>query len=444
MGSTGSYNETWNEFLQYRFEETVLRVADFDYALPSDRIAQHPSAKRDASRLLTLDRASGSIGHLTFRDLPPLLHEGDLLLVNDTRVIPARLYGRLRRADPGPLSLGLPPAGTAAAPDRDVEIFLLREEPSVPPERIWTTLARPARALQPGATVHFTDPSYSAHVIGAGERGVRHVAFRPATPSSQPAPGRADSRFSQLAAQQVESKKDDTLGESAQASSPETGSQLAPGQVVPFETWLSRVGHIPLPPYIDRADEPEDRERYQTIFAHDSGSVAAPTAGLHFTEDTIAAIRARGASLERVTLHVGPGTFRPVATEDPSQHVLDPEPYRVPPGTVAAIHAARERRRAGGSGRIIAVGTTAVRTLESWALTGEPDDGAWRETGLFILPPFEFRVIDGMITNFHLPRSSLLMLVSALAGRERVLHAYREAVVQGYRFYSYGDAMLIL
>ena len=160
----------------------------------------------------------------------------------------------------------------------------------------------------------------------------------------------------------------------------------------------------------------------------------------------MAAVRARGAAIATVTLHVGPGTFRPVATENPAEHVLDSEPYRVPPETVAAIQAVRDRRHANasGAGRVIAVGTTAVRTLESWALAGEPDDGAWRETGLFILPPFEFRVIDGMITNFHLPKSSLLMLVSALAGRERVLEAYREAIQLGYRFYSYGDAMLIL
>jgi len=235
--------------------------------------------------------------------------------------------------------------------------------------------------------VHFTDPGYSAHVIGMGARGVRHVAFRPA----------------------------ETAGS--------------------FESWLSRVGHVPLPPYIDRPDEPEDRDRYQTIFARDPGSVAAPTAGLHFTEEVTAAVRERGAGIASVTLHVGPGTFRPVATEDPAEHRLDSEPYRVPPETVAAL---RERR-----GRVLAVGTTAVRALESWALAGDPDDGAWRETGLFILPPFEFRVIDGMITNFHLPKSSLLMLVSALAGRERVLDAYRDAVARGYRFYSYGDAMLI-
>jgi S-adenosylmethionine:tRNA ribosyltransferase-isomerase len=343
------------------------------------------------------------MGHLTFHDLPSRVREGDLLVVNDTRVIPARLLGILRRAG-SPEAAGRASGGTPPETDREVEIFLLREEPAVRPERIWTTLARPARTLQVGATVHFTDPSYSAHVVGMGERGVRHVAFRPAS----------------------------------------SAAQLAPEQVPPFEIWLSRVGHIPLPPYIDRPDEPEDRERYQTIFARDPGSVAAPTAGLHFTEEVTAAVHARGASIATVTLHVGPGTFRPVSTDDPAEHVLDSEPYRVPPETVAAIRSVRERRHTGGAGRIIAVGTTSVRTLESWALAGEPDDGAWRETGLFILPPFEFRVIDGMITNFHLPKSSLLMLVSALAGRERVLHAYREAVAEGYRFYSYGDAMLIV
>jgi S-adenosylmethionine:tRNA ribosyltransferase-isomerase len=357
--------------------------------LPADRIAQYPTPDRDASRLLVLGRSTGAIRHLTFRDLPSLMGEGDLLIANDTRVIPARLLGRLRRAREGGDS------------DREVEIFLLRSEPAVEPERIWTALARPARALQVGATVHFTDPSYAAHVIGMGERGVRHVAFRPPP-------------------------------------------RLAAQQVLPFETWLSRVGHIPLPPYIDRPDEPEDRERYQTIFARDPASVAAPTAGLHFTEEVLHEVRARGATIASVTLHVGPGTFRPVSTEDPSEHVLDSEPYRVPPETAEAIRSVRERRQRGGTGRILAVGTTAVRTLESWSLAGEPVDGAWRETGLFILPPFEFRVIDGMITNFHLPKSTLLMLVSALAGRERVLDAYRDAVASGYRFYSYGDAMLIL
>jgi S-adenosylmethionine:tRNA ribosyltransferase-isomerase len=304
--------------------------------------------------------------------------------VNDTRVIPARLFGTIRREST------TAEAGAGASPaDREVEVLLLREEPAVAPERIWSALARPARALRPGTAISFVDPAYAATVLSAGERGVRHVSFRPA--------------------------RDD-----------------APA----FEAWLTRVGHVPLPPYIERPDEPEDRERYQTIFARDPGSVAAPTAGLHFTPQVLEALRAAGVSTAAVTLHVGPGTFRPVATENPAEHVLDPEPYRVPPETARAIPAA--------SGRVVAVGTTCVRALESWALDGRPDDGLWRETGLLILPPYEFRVVQGMITNFHLPRSSLLLLVSALAGRERVLAAYAEAVREGYRFYSYGDAMAIL
>jgi S-adenosylmethionine:tRNA ribosyltransferase-isomerase len=294
--------------------------------------------------------------------------------VNDTRVTPARLFGTVRRE----------PAGL-----REVEVLLLREEPAVRPERVWSALARPARALQPGVSIAFLDPAYAATVLSAGPRGVRHVAFRP-----------------------------------ARADAPE------------FESWLARMGHVPLPPYIKRPDEPEDRERYQTVFARDPGSVAAPTAGLHFTEDTLVRLRARGVPVAAVTLHVGPGTFRPVATENPAEHVLDPEPYRVPTETAAAL--------AGVRGRVVAVGTTSVRALEAWARDGRPAGGAWRETGLLVLPPFDFRVVQGMITNFHLPRSSLLMLVSALAGRERVLTAYAEAVREGYRFYSYGDAMAIL
>jgi S-adenosylmethionine:tRNA ribosyltransferase-isomerase len=361
-----------------------VKTSDFDYDLPPDRIAQHPSSRRDASRLLALDRARGALSHHVFADLPKLLRPGDLLVVNDTRVIPARLFGTVRRG------------GTPGA-EREVEVLLLREEPAVLPERIWTALARPARALQMGTIVRFNDPTFEGTVIGIGERGVRHISFRPARAEGGPS----------------------------------------------FEVWLSRVGHVPLPPYIERQDEPEDRERYQTIFARESGSVAAPTAGLHFTEEVLEALRERGVTTASVTLHVGPGTFRPVATEDPRAHVLDPEPYRVPPESAAAIRSARQRK-----GRVLAVGTTAVRTLESWAREGSPDDGAWRETSLFIVPPFEFQVVEGMITNFHLPRSSLLFLVSALAGpddlgRKRVLAAYDEAVREGYRFYSYGDAMLI-
>jgi len=263
------------------------------------------------------------------------------------------------------------------------------------PERIWAALAKPARRLRAGMPLSFADPGWSAVVAGIGDRGVRRISFRPA---------------------------------------PARPSQ----EGLSFENWLARVGHVPLPPYIDRSDEAEDRERYQTVYAKEPGSVAAPTAGLHFTEETLARCRARGLTTATVTLHVGPGTFRPVATEDPAEHALDPEPYVVPPETVRAIRAARAR-----GGRVIAVGTTAVRTLESWARDGEPEDGAWRDTGLFILPGFRFLSIDGMVTNFHLPRSSLLFLVAALAGRERILAAYDDAIRAGYRFYSYGDAMLI-
>jgi len=332
---------------------------------------------------------------MTFRDLPTFLRAGDLLVANDTRVIPARLFGTLRRETPAVRArpAGDAPRALAPAPaDREIELLLLREEPAVAPERTWSALARPARALQPGASLTFVDPAYTALVISSGERGTRHLTFRP---TSADAPT--------------------------------------------FEAWLSRVGHVPLPPYIERADEPEDRERYQTIFARDAGSVAAPTAGLHFTDEILASIRARGAATATVTLHVGSGTFRPVATEDPADHVLDSEPYRVPAETAAAVAAARAP-----TGRVIAVGTTSVRTLESWALEDRPDDGRWRETGLFILPPFEFRVVNAVLTNFHLPRSGLLMLVCAFAGRDPVLAAYREAVRERYRFYSYGDAMLLL
>ena len=264
-----------------------------------------------------------------------------------------------------------------------MEVLLLRREPSSEEDQIWSVLARPAKALKPGIALTFTDPAYQGEVLGWGERGVRHVIFRGA------------------------------------------GS---------FDSWLARVGHVPLPPYIDRPDEPEDRERYQTIFARDPGSVAAPTAALHFTEQVMRDLRERDIETAFLTLHVGPGTFRPVAGEDPSRHALDPEPYRVPSETAAAISRA---------GRVIAVGTTSVRALESWARDGEPTDGTWRDTSLFIYPPFEFRVVSGMITNFHLPRTSLIMLVAALAGRDAVLRAYETAVAERYRFYSYGDAMLV-
>ena len=340
-----------------------------------------------------LNRGGAPAEHRYFHDLPEYLREGDLLVVNDTRVIPARLFA------------GTPRDAGCAAP-REVELLLVREEPAVAPERVWSALAKPARRLRVGLPLAFADPSWTAIVVGVGERGVRRLAFRP-SPTTAPSP--------------------------TAAAAPRAAT--AP---LSFEAWLARIGHVPLPPYIDRADEPEDRERYQTVYARHPGSVAAPTAGLHFTEDVLERCRARGAAVVPVTLHVGPGTFRPVATEDPAEHALDPEPYRVPSDTARAVRAARD-----AGGRVIAVGTTAVRALESWALDGRPDDGSWRETGLFILPGFRYQIVDAMITNFHLPRSSLLFLVSALAGRERILAAYDEAIEAGYRFYSYGDAMLI-
>jgi len=270
-------------------------------------------------------------------------------------------------------------------------VLLLRREPASSGEEIWSVLARPARALKPGSRLSFADPAYGGEVLGSGERGVRHVRFHPASPAS-----------------------------------------------ASFETWLQRVGHVPLPPYIDRPDGPEDRERYQTVFAREPGSVAAPTAALHFTDATLAALHDRGVETAFLTLHVGPGTFRPVTGEHPEAHALDPEPYRVPRETAEAVVRARERGT-----RVIAVGTTSVRALESWARDGEPREGAWRDTSLFIFPPYDFRIVSGMITNFHLPRTSLLMLVAAMAGRNPVLRAYEAAVAGGYRFYSYGDAMLV-
>jgi len=333
---------------------------------------------------LALDRRTGSIRHHRFHDLPALLRHGDLLVANDTRVLPARLFARV--SDPG--RRGGP---ERAAAEREVEVLLLREEPAAGPARIWSALAKPAKALKPGARLSFPDPTYRATVLGSGERGVRHIEFV-----------------------------------AARSEAPR------------FESWLARVGHVPLPPYIDRPDEPEDRERYQTIFARDLGSVAAPTAALHFTQGSVRALRERGVGMAFLTLHVGAGTFRPVAGEHPEEHTLDPEAYRVSGETAAALKEARAR-----GGRVIAVGTTSVRALESWARDGEPTEGAWRDTSLLIVPPFEFKVVDGMITNFHLPRSSLLMLVCALAGRDAVLHAYGVAVAEGYRFYSYGDAMLV-
>ena len=332
-----------------------LRTSDFDYDLPAEAIAQHPG-ERGESRLLVLGRTTQE---RRFADLPDLLDPGDLLVVNDTRVIPARL--RARRPTGG-----------------RVEILLVeREGPAS-----WWCLLRPGRSMTPGAPL-------------AVENG-------PAVRVAERTDGRFRLTFEE-----------------------------------PIEPLLQEIGQTPLPPYIDRPVEPRDRERYQTIYAARPGAVAAPTAGLHFTPALLEALERRGVGRASLTLHVGPGTFRPVKTENPEAHVMDSERFEIPEATAEAVAAAR---RSGG--RVVAVGTTVVRTLETAASTdGLVTAGAGR-TRLYIRPGYRFRVVDRLITNFHLPRSTLLMLVCAFAGRRRTLDAYRQAIRSGFRFTSYGDAML--
>lgn len=363
-----------------------MRAEDFDYHLPSNRIAQTPVEPRDASRLMLLPLAGGPPRHATFRDLPACLRSGDCLVVNDSRVLPARLLGRR-------------PGGGEA------EVLLLRrhEAPAAAPppgpsgpapddrSQVWEALIRPAKRLPPGARVSFGQGELTATVaerLGEGRALVR-------------------------------------LEAAAGAGAEDVGALLA------------RLGRAPLPPYIKAPLA--DAERYQTVYAREEGSAAAPTAGLHFTPRLLEELTASGVETVGVTLHVGLGTFRPLP-DGPLEDVrLHSEAYRVPPEAARAVLRARER-----GGRIIAVGTTATRSLEAWALAGAPEAGIAAFTDLFIRPGYRFGAIDGLITNFHLPRSSLLLLVAALVGRDRLLSAYEEAAALGYRFYSFGDAMLIL
>ena len=343
-----------------------MRIADFDYDLPPSSIAQEAVEPRDQARLMRLPRPEGPPTDHVFRDLPRLLRPGDLLVVNRSRVFPARLLGR-REGGGG------------------AEVFLLRD---LGDDR-WQALVRPGRRLRPGARVT-VDPGLTVVVESAavGPEGRRIVQLRA-----------------------------------------EAGS---------VEAALERAGHVPLPPYIRRPDRPEDRARYQTVFAREKGSVAAPTAGLHFTPALLEALSAAGIRIAEVVLHVGPGTFRPVTAEEVEEHHLEAEPFVVPEETANAIAATRA-----AGGRVVAVGTTVVRTLEAAARDDGLVPAGAGETALVVRPGFTFRVVDALVTNFHLPRSSLLLLVAAFAGRERVLGAYAEAVRRGYRFYSYGDAMLL-
>jgi S-adenosylmethionine:tRNA ribosyltransferase-isomerase len=383
---------------------TSLRVDDFDFELPPELIAQQPPAERGQSRMLIMDRATGALRDASFSDLPSLLVPGDLLVLNDSRVIPARLYAHrtLRRDHEKP-------TGRIEVMLTEPEIPRNPRTPSFPPlsaervgdhqtepatsENLWRALVRPGRKVAIGETLVFPATSgetvLKAEVLERGQFGERLLRFEP---------------------------------------------------VDDFYAVLERIGHMPLPPYIRRDDASADRERYQTVYSRDRGSVAAPTAGLHFTPQMLDSLAAKGVEVARVTLHVGLGTFAPLRVERLDEVHLHLERYTLSSAAAEAINrAVREGRR------IVAVGTTVVRTLEHCALQAagselKPHSG---ETEIFISPGFNFRLVSALLTNFHLPQSSLLMLVSAFARRERVLAAYAHAVQQKYRFFSYGDCMFL-
>lgn len=354
-----------------------LFVTDFDYDLPEELIAQQPPAERGHSRMLVMDRPTGAFRDSQFSEFPRLLKPGDLLVLNDSRVIPARLYARrtLRREKEKPTGR--------------IEVMLT--EPAG--DNCWHALVRPGRKVAIGEILIFSSPSgaieLTAEVLERGQYGDRLLRFEP---------------------------------------------------VDDFYAALERIGHIPLPPYIRREDAESDRERYQTVYSREPGSVAAPTAGLHFTSHILDELIANGVEIARITLHVGLGTFAPLRVERVADVQLHRERYTLPAATAEVLNrAVREKRR------IVAVGTTVVRTLEHIALQAGPAGLTPHagETEIFISPGFTFRLVSGLLTNFHLPQSSLLMLVSAFAGRERILAAYRHAVVERYRFFSYGDCMFI-
>jgi S-adenosylmethionine:tRNA ribosyltransferase-isomerase len=356
---------------------TGLRVDDFDFELPSELIAQQPPAERGQSRMLVMDRASGSLKDANFSDFPALLKSGDLLVLNDSRVIPARLYARrtLRRE--------------REKPTGRIEVML-----TAPcGENEWRALVRPGRKVAIGERLVFPVPSgeivLAAEVLEQGEFGERLLRFDPV---------------------------DDFFGV------------------------LERIGHMPLPPYIHRGDAGADRERYQTVFARERGSVAAPTAGLHFTPRVLEALATKGIEVARISLHVGLGTFAPLRVDRVEEVRLHRERYTIDAAAAEAVNrAVREGRR------IVAVGTTVVRTLEHCAAhaTGGELRAHSGETEIFISPGYKFRLVSTLLTNFHLPKSSLLMLVSAFAGCEHVLAAYKHAVQEKYRFFSYGDCMFL-
>lgn len=361
--------------------DAPLLVSDYDFALPQELIAQEPPEQRGGARMLTLDRPTGSLADRRFLDLPMLLEPGDLLVLNDSRVVPARLFARRAHARPQ--------AGQQAA---RIEVLLTEQIA----RNEWTALVRPGRKVQRGERLLFPPEGtvvLEAEVIAHGEFGERTLHFAP---------------------------------------------------VPDFDAALDSLGQMPLPPYIHRpasVSTLEDRERYQTVYAAERGSVAAPTAGLHFTPEILAAIAARGVEIAYVTLHVGLGTFQPVRVERVADIRLHRERYTLPAATAAAVNRAMAAGR-----RVVAAGTTTVRTLEHCAreAAGAPLVAHTGSTDIFLSPGAAFRVVGGLLTNFHLPQSTLLMLVCAFAGVDPVLSAYRHAVTERYRFFSYGDCMLLL
>ncbi len=336
-----------------------LKLSDFYYELPKELIAKYPVEPRDACRLMVLDRKTQKIEHRIFRDIIDYLHEGDLLVLNDTKVIPARLQGKKE---------------TGAK----IEVFLLRPIT----ENRWEVLIKNIKRLKPGQKIIFGE-DFSAKLVEKFEEGKALVEF--------------------------EGKDINTL--------------------------IKKYGHIPLPPYIEREDEEKDKDYYQTVFARKEGAVASPTAGLHFTNELLEKLEKKGVKKAFVTLHVGLGTFRPIQTEDITKHKMHEEYYYIPEETLKLIQETKEKGKS-----VVAVGTTVVRTLETYAQTGKTEGFS----DIFIYPPYQFKMVDRLITNFHLPKSTLLLLVSAFAGKEFIFKAYEEAVREKYRFFSYGDAMLIL
>lgn len=343
----------------------ILKVDLFDFHLPEELIAQTPLEQRDASRLMVLNKETGSVKHHMFHDLLDYVQEGDCLVLNDTRVLPARLFGT--KEDTG----------------ANIEVLLLKQTQG----DTWETLVKPAKRVKEGTVISFGDGRLTAVCKETSDQGGRFLEFN----------------YEGI-----------------------------------FYEVLEQLGEMPLPPYIkERLD---DQERYQTVFAREQGSAAAPTAGLHFTEKMLEQLKEKGVHIAFLTLHVGLGTFRPVSVDDLEEHDMHSEFYQVSEGTAALLNSVREK-----GGRIISVGTTSTRTLETIATEHNGKfvaSSGW--TNIFIFPGYEFKAIDGMITNFHLPKSTLIMLVSALAGRENVISAYEQAVAEKYRFFSFGDAMLIL